>query len=307
MPHQSIVYHYLHFIHVLLRDYFCFTSAIKMIGDVNVDIRRQAVWALGQLRDLRGATGLVGLLNDSEQIIRWLVPYALAQIDDPTTVPHLIAKLNDQSEDIQVRERIVESLGTIQSEQAINALVEATQSQEPFVREAALYFLKRTGTAARIVSERETKLADEYSRTSRPSRDKIGILLVDDIVETNDLLEKLLLFEPDFMILGKANNGIEAIALARDLQPDIVLMDVYMPILRGLEATEILHELDTRIGTIILTVATSEEYQRRAIRGGARAWLHKPASADQLYETIRRVYRECKSSTTTDRLQGSSC
>lgn len=124
---------------------------------------------------------------------------------------------------------------------------------------------------------------------------KIRVLIVDDVAETRENVGKLLLLEDDIQVAGEAGNGEEAIALSRTLQPDVVLMDINMPIMDGITATEKLTMEMPQVGIIIMSVQGEQEYLRKAMMAGAREYLIKPPSGDDLVATVRRVYEvECK-------------
>jgi pilus assembly protein CpaE len=118
---------------------------------------------------------------------------------------------------------------------------------------------------------------------------KIRIIIVDDIAETRDNLEKLLFFEKDIEVVGKASSGREAIALARQQQPDVVLMDINMPDMDGIAATEALRDQVPTAQVIMMSVQGENDYLRRSMLAGAREFLIKPIGADELYAAIRHV------------------
>ncbi|MBO9349512.1 MAG: response regulator, partial [Chloroflexus sp.] len=121
--------------------------------------------------------------------------------------------------------------------------------------------------------------------------DKIRVMIVDDIIDTRDQLEKLLFFEKDIEVVAKASNGREAIALARQHRPQVILMDINMPDMDGIAATEAILTQDPTIQVIIMSVQGETDYIRRAMLAGAREFLIKPISADDLYRSIRHVAR----------------
>ena len=119
----------------------------------------------------------------------------------------------------------------------------------------------------------------------------IKVLIVDDIASTLDNLQKLLSFEPDIQVVGTAPNGKEGVEQAKKLAPDIVLMDVNMPIMDGIQATEALAQEVPGSPVIIMSVQGERDYLRRAMQSGAREFLIKPFSGDELIASIRRVYQ----------------
>src|SRR5438552_10512838 len=119
--------------------------------------------------------------------------------------------------------------------------------------------------------------------------DQIRVLIVDDIPETRDHLTKLLGFEPDMLVVGAAASGREAIALATSLQPDVVLMDINMPEMDGITATERLSSAVPSAAVVMMSVQGEADYLRRSMLAGAREFLVKPFSSDELTASIRQV------------------
>jgi len=118
----------------------------------------------------------------------------------------------------------------------------------------------------------------------------IKIILVDDIAETRESIKKLLAFEQDFKVVGTAGNGREGVAIAKELKPDIVIMDINMPDMDGLEAAGLITKAVPTAGVIMMSVQDDADYMQKAMLAGARFFLTKPVSMDQLYSTIRNVY-----------------
>lgn len=119
--------------------------------------------------------------------------------------------------------------------------------------------------------------------------DVIRVLIVDDISETRESLSKLLYFEKDIDVVGTAINGREAIEAAKELQPDIVLMDINMPDMDGIAAAEIITTQVPHAQLIMMSVQGDADYLRRSMLAGARDFLIKPFSGDDLINTIHRV------------------
>lgn len=120
---------------------------------------------------------------------------------------------------------------------------------------------------------------------------KIRVLIVDDIAETRDNLEKLLFFEKDIEVIAKAGTGREAVTMAKQYQPDVVLMDINMPDMDGIAATEALLSQVPTTQVIMMSVQGEQDYLRRSMLAGAREFLIKPISAEDLYNAIRHVHR----------------
>ena len=120
--------------------------------------------------------------------------------------------------------------------------------------------------------------------------DQIRVLIVDDIAETRDHLTKLLGFESDVEVVGSAASGSEALAMASTLLPDVVLMDINMPDMDGIAATEKLSAQVPTTSVVMMSVQGEADYLRRSMLAGAREFLVKPFSSDELTASIRQVY-----------------
>jgi len=120
--------------------------------------------------------------------------------------------------------------------------------------------------------------------------DQIRVLIVDDIPETRDHLAKLLGFETDIEVVGAASSGREAIEMAQQLTPDVVLMDINMPDMDGIAATERLSAEVPTAAVVMMSVQGEADYLRRSMLAGAREFLVKPFSSDELTSSIRQVY-----------------
>ncbi len=123
------------------------------------------------------------------------------------------------------------------------------------------------------------------------SKNEITILLVDDIPETRENIKKLLAFEQDLKVVGSAGTGREGVEMARQLKPDVIIMDINMPDMDGLQATSLVNKTVPTSAVIIMSVQNDADYMRRAMLAGARDFLTKPINMDELYNTIRTVYR----------------
>ncbi|MDX1991739.1 MAG: response regulator [bacterium] len=123
------------------------------------------------------------------------------------------------------------------------------------------------------------------------NKGQITIILVDDIPETRENIKKLLAFEPDFKVIGVAGTGREGVELAKEYQPDIIIMDINMPDMDGLQATSHIKKSVPASAVIIMSVQNDPDYMRRAMLAGARDFLTKPINMDELYNTIRTVYK----------------
>lgn len=119
--------------------------------------------------------------------------------------------------------------------------------------------------------------------------DKIRVLIVDDIAETRENVRKLLQFESDVDVVGTARSGREGIQLSSEVDPDVVLMDINMPDIDGISATEEIRQKSPHIQVVILSVQGDPNYMRRAMLAGARDFLTKPPMGDELISAIKRA------------------
>ena len=119
--------------------------------------------------------------------------------------------------------------------------------------------------------------------------DQIRVLVVDDIPETRDHLTKLLGFEGDIDVVGSAASGREALEMAARLSPDVILMDINMPDMDGIAATEQLSSAVPAAAVVMMSVQGEADYLRRSMLAGAREFLVKPFSSDELTASIRQV------------------
>jgi DNA-binding NarL/FixJ family response regulator len=120
---------------------------------------------------------------------------------------------------------------------------------------------------------------------------KITILLVDDHTVLRQGLRALLLTEPDLEIVGEASNGRQAVQLAGKLAPDVVVMDIAMPQLNGLEATNQIRKEAPQAKVLILSSYADDEYVHQLTEAGAVGYLIKQTAANELIKAIREVYK----------------
>lgn len=118
----------------------------------------------------------------------------------------------------------------------------------------------------------------------------VRVVVVDDAPRTVDNLTRLLGFESDIEVVGSALNAASGIDEVRRLQPDVLVMDVNLPDLDGIRATEQLSAELPLVGVILISVQEDREYLRRAMQAGARRYLVKPFSADELVTAVRQVH-----------------
>lgn len=119
----------------------------------------------------------------------------------------------------------------------------------------------------------------------------IRILLADDQALFREALRTLISLQTDLEVVGEAANGEEAIKMARTLRPDVVLMDLQMPILDGVKATRQLHTEQPACRVIALTTFDEDEYVFEGLRSGAVGYLLKDAPSENLFAAIRAAAR----------------
>ena len=118
------------------------------------------------------------------------------------------------------------------------------------------------------------------------------ILLVDDNKKVREKLKTLLDYEEGIQVVGEAKNGLEAIQLADRLAPNMILMDVKMPQMGGIEAASVLKKLHPEISVILLSVYENHELTERGARAGASAYVVKDAPVEDLIKTIKKYHRQ---------------
>lgn len=118
---------------------------------------------------------------------------------------------------------------------------------------------------------------------------KIRIVIADDHTIVRSGVISLLSLNPDFEVVGEAENGREAIELVRAQQPDVVLMDIGMPVLNGLEATRRIKKEFPHVKVLVLSGYDNDEYILQMIQSGANGYILKNSFLDDLYSAIRSV------------------
>jgi DNA-binding NarL/FixJ family response regulator len=118
----------------------------------------------------------------------------------------------------------------------------------------------------------------------------ITVLLVDDHAYIRKGIQSLLESMPDIEVVDTASNGIEAVAKARSLQPDVVIIDISMPFMNGIEATQQIHESCPRTHVLGLSIFRDKEYVQSALEAGAQGYVLKDKIGDELLDAIRSLH-----------------
>jgi DNA-binding NarL/FixJ family response regulator len=126
----------------------------------------------------------------------------------------------------------------------------------------------------------------ERGAQTNPTR---RILIADDYALIRDGFKRMLGYEKDFEVIGEASDGREAVELCRRLEPDLVLMDVRMPEMDGLEATRAIKANQPEVSVLVITTYENADYLVEAIKVGAAGYVLKDASSERLVNSMRRV------------------
>lgn len=121
------------------------------------------------------------------------------------------------------------------------------------------------------------------------SQEKINVVVVDDIDESREMILRMLQFDASIEVVGTGRTGIEAIESAQKLKPDVIVMDINMPDMDGISATEAIRKKVPFIQIVVLSVQNDANYMRKAMLAGARDFLTKPPMIDELTAAIRRA------------------
>lgn len=119
----------------------------------------------------------------------------------------------------------------------------------------------------------------------------IRVMIVDDHTVVRDGVATMLGRQPDISVVGEASNGREAVDISKSLSPDVILMDLRMPEMDGVEAMRLIREYNQEVKFIVLTTFDTDEYIFHAVEVGAKGFLLKDASREELFEAVRAVHR----------------
>lgn len=120
---------------------------------------------------------------------------------------------------------------------------------------------------------------------------KIRVLICDDHTILREGIRLLLNSQPDIEVVGEAMDGRVAVDQARALKPDVILMDIAMPLLNGLEATKQIHRDNPNVHVLVLTMYESDEYVAQMLEAGASGYVLKKVAGSELANAIRAVYQ----------------
>lgn len=120
---------------------------------------------------------------------------------------------------------------------------------------------------------------------------KIRVLLVDDHALFREALRLLLEMQPDIEVMGEAADGLKVTDLVSELKPTVVLMDINMPVMDGIQATRLVKKKHPTVGIIVLTMYPQDVHVLEALKAGAKAYLLKDTSSEELLHVIRSVHQ----------------
>jgi DNA-binding NarL/FixJ family response regulator len=134
------------------------------------------------------------------------------------------------------------------------------------------------------------------SELPTPAQDRIGVLICDDVDELRLLIRVVIELDPELHVAGEARNGVEAIAQAERLQPDVILLDLSMPVLSGLEALPRLTAAAPAARVIAFTALSDTVVKAAVVAAGAHAFLGKGIPPDEITAAIKAAYATTRSS-----------
>ncbi len=129
------------------------------------------------------------------------------------------------------------------------------------------------------------------AKPAQPTATRVKIIIADDHAVVREGIRMILEAQPDFEVVGEAEDGEEAVRLARKLDPDVVVMDISMPKQNGVEATQQIREALPGVQVLILTMHEEQTYLFQLLRMGAAGYVLKRAAATDLVEAVRAAHR----------------
>jgi DNA-binding NarL/FixJ family response regulator len=148
----------------------------------------------------------------------------------------------------------------------------------------------RFAAGSRVHRDKQFEMRDMGTQRVPGTTDKITILLADDHSVVREGLSVLLEREKDFKVIGQASDGIEALRLIEKLNPDVLVADITMPHLNGLEVARQISRARLKTRVVILSMHSNEQYVLNAFKHGARGYVLKSSRIDELAEAIRNVH-----------------
>ena len=121
--------------------------------------------------------------------------------------------------------------------------------------------------------------------------EQITILMADDHVVVRESIRRSLERDPNFLVVGEASDGEEAVEMARRLKPKVIIMDISMPKLNGIEATRRIKKFQPQTAILILTAYDYEQYTSPLLEAGAAGYLLKDISSSALIDAVKTVYK----------------
>ena len=128
------------------------------------------------------------------------------------------------------------------------------------------------------------------------TKEKIKLMLVDDHLVVRMGIASILSFDPDFEVVGQADSGAEALSMVQTLKPDVVIMDLMMPDMDGVEATRQIHAVRPDVRILVLTSFGTSVEVHHAIEAGATGALVKTSTQDEICSAVRQVFNGSASS-----------
>ena len=150
--------------------------------------------------------------------------------------------------------------------------------------------MKLTPTANNLLHTEAARPAPRPGRAAAPAT-RISVLLVDDFAVVRKGVRTLLAHEPDIVVVGEAKDGRQAVAMTKALDPDVVLMDIGMPNMNGIEATRQIRKVAPRSRVLILSAHSDDDYIKGVIAMGAVGYVLKQSSLADLARAIRKTGR----------------
>jgi DNA-binding NarL/FixJ family response regulator len=130
----------------------------------------------------------------------------------------------------------------------------------------------------------------EMSESSNSHKDKIRIILADDHSLIRQALRMSIEKQPDMEVVGEASDGEEAVTITQQLHPDVIIMDISMPKLNGIDACAKITKENTTVAILVLTIHSDSSTVQKVLNAGARGYVNKTASATQIIGAIRTVF-----------------